>query len=250
MNPDPSETQSIVSANRLRRRALLKTTVAGGIIANSGCLGREITSEPPAAETEDNTDQKALEVGLSARNAVIKVGGGTGWVVDDGLAVSCSHVVADETVSIETFGGQTQVGTVQHRDEAIDLAVIALDTANIEPIGLSPGTVSNTDPVIKVGHPNAVGSWIVSYGHVVVLQAGKIITDVPCGPGDSGSPLLSLDGSAIGHITGSTTLVTEPVGLYKPESLVQEYTGQQHVSQANRVQTIADVLANIDSLSG
>lgn len=205
-------------------------------------------------QNDDALQEHVLEVGLDARASVLKVGAGTGWVVDDGLAVTCSHVVEGEVVDVKTFDGQRQQGTIVDRDEDVDLAIIAIEIDNIEPLDLKTRTGAAGDPVVKVGHPDAVGTWIVSFGRVVQTRGGEILTDVPCGPGDSGSPLLALDGSAIGHVTGTTTLVDDPARLDRPETLVQNYEGQRHVSRAYRVEPVVEFLtesiptANVDEL--
>ena len=214
------------------RRVILRSAVAGGHVASSGCLS-ENPSPSEIADSDDKSIQEtALEIGLDVRSSVVKVGPGTGWVVDDGLVATCSHVVDSGGTGIETFGGQRREGRIVEQHEDVDLALIATATDDIEPLDLATNNLATGTPVVKVGHPDAVGTWIVSLGRVVRVRGDRIFTDVPCGPGDSGSPLLTLDGGVVGHVTGSAVLVDDPQALVAPETLVQKYEGQRHVSQA------------------
>lgn len=228
----------------LARRVMLRSAVAGGLMASSGCLTADSSSPEHAGDDDTAIHETALEMGLHARSSVVKVGSGTGWVVDDGVVATCSHVVDDGQTNIETFGGQQREGQIIEEHDDADLALLAAETDDIEPLALETEVQSIKTPVVKVGHPDAVGTWIISSGQVVRLHGDRIFTDVPCGPGDSGSPLLTLDGVVIGHVTGSTVLVDEPEKLGAPETLVQNYQGQRHVSQAHTVDPIVQFLAD------
>ncbi|MCU4750909.1 serine protease [Halobacteria archaeon AArc-curdl1] len=232
----------------LSRRVVLRSTVAGGLVASSGCLTANSSTPEHASDDEEAIHETALEMGLDARSSVVKVGSGTGWVVDDGLVATCSHVVDDGETDIETFGGQRREGRIVEQHDDADLALLAGETDDLEPLALETEIQSVETPVMKVGHPDAVGTWIISSGRVVRLRGDRIFTDVPCGPGDSGSPLLTLDGAVIGHVTGSAVLVDDPEELDAPETLVQNYEGQRHVSRAYTVDAIAQLLEESTSV--
>ena len=226
----------------LSRRVVLRSTVASGLVASSGCLTADSSTPEHAGDNKEAIYETALEIGIDARSSVVKVGSGTGWVVDDGLVATCSHVVDDGDTDIETFGGQRQEGRIVEQHDDVDLALLAAETDDIGPLTLETGIQSVETPVVKVGHPDAVGTWTISLGRVVRLRGDRIFTDVPCGPGDSGSPLLTLDGAVIGHVTGSAVLVDDPEELDAPETLVQNYEGQRHVSRAYTVNPIIRLL--------
>lgn len=224
------------------RRVLLRAAIAGGLVASSGCLTADPSTPGHDGRDDGSIRENALEVGLDARSSVLKVGNGTGWIVDDGFVVTCSHVVDDDVVEVETFDGRRSEGSVVERHDDVDLAFVATETDDLEPLALEMESGAVDRPVVKVGHPDAVGSWIVSVGHVIRSSGDELIADVPCGPGDSGSPLLTLDGMAIGHVTGSTVLVEERAGLERPETLIQDYEGQRHVSRAHAVESVRGFL--------
>ena len=224
------------------RRVLLRAAVAGGLVASSGCLVADPSAPGHDGRDDGSIRETALEVGLDARSSVLKVGNGTGWIVDDGLVVTCSHVVDDDVVAVETLDGRRSEGSVVERHDDIDLAFVATETRGLDPLSLAVESGAEDRPVVKVGHPDAVGTWIVSVGHVIRSSGDELVADVPCGPGDSGSPLLTLDGVTIGHVTGSTVLVEERARLDRPETLIQDYEGQRHVSRAHAVEPIQRLL--------
>lgn len=199
----------------------------------SGCI-RSIS----APDNRSNSHDELLKVGLSAREAVVKVGQGTGWINQQGEVVTCSHVVDSETVRIETFQGDQFEGSIIQRFPEKDIAILAPNVNTIEGLPLHSQQFTERLPVIKIGHPSAVGTWIISVGTILRADSDEILTDVPCGPGDSGSPLLTGDGTVVGHVTGSTVLVTDPEDLDRPSHLVQEFTGQRHVSRAHGITKI------------
>ena len=226
----------------LSRRMMLRSAVAGGLVAGSGCLSTG--SSTPEYADGARIRETAVAVGLEARSAVVKVATGTGWMVDDGLVATCSHVVDGDRADIETFGGQCQEGAVLEQHDEADLALIATEIDDTGALELDTKPPSAETPVVKVGHPDAVGTWIISLGRVVRVRGERIFTDVPCGPGDSGSPLLTLEGAVIGHVTGSAVLVDDPEDLEAPETLVQNFEGQRHVSRAYTVDSIAQFREN------
>lgn len=83
--------------------------------------------------------------------------------------------------------------------------------------GLSPG-----DPLVVVGHAGGMGNWVVTLGDFVELDeqgsagAGAglrdLVTTVPISSGNSGSPMLDLEGRVVGMIYASTPRETREVG--------------------------------------
>lgn len=241
----------------LPRRAVLATGVmAAGVMGTStflaGCVDGvgspvEGASEPTSDETSSVYD-RALETGLAARRSVVKVDRGTGWVIDDGLVLTCSHVARDETATIETFDGHTVDGVVIGRHERTDLALLEYDGATGEPLEL--GTTENLDTksarsLLQIGHPNGVGSWIVSLGTFVRTVDSTILADVPCGPGSSGSPVLTLSGSVIGTATGTTVSIEGPRTWDRPETVFEEFRGQRLLVRAASAETILDCVEHL-----
>lgn len=217
--------------------ALLRgnATVAGtpGANGNTGGIG---SSLPPAAQ-----DANAITtVYNEARQSIFTItavtpstgkGGpsediGTGFLIDNqGDLATNAHVVnGQKTVSVN-YGNQTYHGTVIGSDTLDDLAVVRLSPVpNAAPLVL--GSASALQPgefVIAIGNPfqltASVSSGIVSglnrsmptqTGHVM---DGLVQTDAALNPGNSGGPLLNLQGQVVGINTAIESPVEGSVGI-------------------------------------
>jgi 2-alkenal reductase len=156
---------------------------------------------------------------------------GSGWVYSgDGYIVTNDHVVNGETtVEVDFASGMKTSGKVIGTDAYSDLAVIQVDVAAAElhplPMGDS-STVQVGQTVIAIGNPfglngtmttgiiSALGRSLPSTQQVpsggYFSTADIIQTDAALNPGNSGGPLLDLNGQVIGinseiQTTSSTT---------------------------------------------
>ena len=181
------------------------------------------TSRPrPPAESsfEAATRRRAREAGLATREGVVylqmRTGDGlyvgTGWVLDDEHVVTNGHVVErGSDVTCYTLGGDElaveRVGSSRRPDVAL------LRTDDDPPAALSTGTAADLDegqPLVQVGHPGSVGNWVVSLGRFSgrtgVFGTGDTLkSTVPTARGNSGSPLVTLDGDVVGTTFANTT---------------------------------------------
>jgi serine protease Do len=135
-------------------------------------------------------------------------GTGSGFIISsDGYVLTNAHVVAGATeVSVTLDDGRDLKGKVVGVDKRTDVALLKLDAKDL--------------PVAKIGDPqkSKVGSWVAAIGAPFgldhTLTAGIISaksrtlpgeslvpfiqTDVAVNPGNSGGPLLNLNGEVIG----------------------------------------------------
>lgn len=162
--------------------------------------------------------------GLSAAaSSVVRIAGtayacgrnqsGSGFVAAEGRVITNAHVVAGVVEPVvQTPGGQALPGRIVYFDPVDDLAVIrvdGLDSAPLEPTAdLPPGTTAVTqgypfggpfdaDPAVVV----SVGPQLVSdiYGQSPAeRQVYTLASEVQSG--ESGGPLLSVDGRVAGVI--------------------------------------------------
>lgn len=144
---------------------------------------------------------------------------GSGWVYSgDGYIVTNQHVVEGaEIVEVDFPSGYKTYGTVVGADAHSDLAVIKVDAPGDELHPLTMGDSSTLVPgqiVIAIGNPfglsgtmttgivSAVGRAIASDVQASsggYYSTGDIIqTDAALNPGNSGGPLLNLNGEVIG----------------------------------------------------
>lgn len=160
---------------------------------------------------EDKAEQRAMERSL-----------GTGVViVDDGTILTNLHVVSGaKKVRVRFANGQESDATMIGAQPENDLAVLRATTL---PDDLPAATMRSTadlrpgDHVVAVGHPFGIGPS-ASYGVVSGLrrefrsaEGEKTLTnliqfDAAANPGNSGGPLVTLDG----HVVGIVTAILNP----------------------------------------
>ena len=179
---------------------------------------------PPAAAVDLNNEQDRLVAIYQAVNpgvVTILAGNslGSGWVYSaDGYIVTNAHVVGTETkVEVDFPTGTKVYGNVVGVDQNSDLAVIKVDVSASE---LHPLTLGDSDTlkvgqfVAAIGDPellagtmttgivSAVGrsqpSDVQTSGGGFYATGDIIQTDALLNHGNSGGPLLNLDGQVIG----------------------------------------------------
>jgi S1-C subfamily serine protease len=191
----------------------------GGGTADAASGGRTESPAPVADEGSYVEAYRAVEdsvarVRVYTRNGT---GGGTGWLYDEDHLVTNEHVVAGATDVYVRFpeGGWTRSEVVA-TDVYSDLAVLSLDAV---PESATPLTLRRADPpvgteVIAIGNPfqrtGSVSAGIVS-GVDRTLRLPNdfsipdaIQTDAAVNPGNSGGPLVALDGDVVGVINAGS----------------------------------------------
>ncbi|CAG2164431.1 unnamed protein product [Oppiella nova] len=174
----------------------------------------------------------------------VSVSSGSGFIVhSSGVIITNAHVVANaSTVSVKLFDGRILKGRVEYVDHRLDLATIRLETSDKD------------FPVIRLGdsHKSRTGEWVIAMGSpfslsntitVGVISSLKrkshelglnykeidfIQTDASINIGNSGGPLVNLDGEAIGI---NTMKVTAGISFAIPSDYAKEF-----LERANRFQ--------------
>jgi len=225
------------------RRDVIKVGSTGLIASVAGCTEQipedfEQQSASPSSTTDTGTLQqtdfseedldKAKTLGKEVRKAVAVIKGGTGsggtaWFLDNGDLVTNSHVV-DRNDSFEAWSidGEkftpTLVGASDYMNNPYhDVAVLETEFSPDDQLTLGESsTVEKGQPLIQVGHPFGIGNWVVSIGKYIEKGHGETLqTSVPSLSGNSGAPLLTLDGSVVGITTGGVP--RERLGSMPPE---------------------------------
>lgn len=139
---------------------------------------------------------------------VLEEGLGSGIVIDDaGLILTNAHIVeAADVIHVRRPDGEDLDATIVGIDPYTDLALLrCLDARGLRPAALGDsGGVNAGDWVIAIGNPfglhHTVTAGIVSAKARGLDGSGLefLQTDTALNPGNSGGPLLNLDGAVIG----------------------------------------------------
>jgi len=179
----------------------------------------------PVPVPDASTDTPALN---KAAASVLKIAGtayqcgqnqtGTGFVVSPGRVVTNAHVVAGvpEPV-VEVPGGGALPGRIVYFDSRHDLAVLAVDGLPSAPLPLGPNLPAGS-PAAFAGYPHGgpfqskpatvrdIATVLVPdiYGNNAAAEdVYRLAGDVQ--PGNSGGPLLTMDGQVAGVVFAKST---------------------------------------------
>jgi putative serine protease PepD len=188
---------------------------------------------------------------------------GTGFVYDTkGDIVTNDHVISgSSSVRVKLSDGSTYKATVVGSDPSTDLAVLHIDApaSKLAPLALADSSkVSIGDGVVAIGNPfgldGSVTTGIISALNREIVAPdntpieGAIQTDAAINHGNSGGPLLDLQGKVIGVTSQiqSDSGGNDGVGFAVPSNTVSSIVGQliasgkaQHALLGVSVQTAA-----------
>ncbi|XP_068161293.1 serine protease HTRA1B-like [Antennarius striatus] len=168
---------------------------------------------------------------------------GSGFVVsEDGLIVTNAHVVANRhRVTVRLKNGATFDAKIKDVDEKADIALIKIDTPMKLPallLGRSADLRSG-EFVVAIGSPFSL-QHTVTTGIVSTTQRGGrelgfrdpdmdyIQTDAIIDFGNSGGPLVNLDGEVIGI---NTLKVTAGISFAIPSDKIRQFLAESHSRQ-------------------
>jgi S1-C subfamily serine protease len=181
-------------------------------------LGPSRAAPAPAVDLDDP------ELEASARS-VVRIWGtayacgtsstGSGFVVAPDRVVTNAHVVAGvDRPLVEVPGSPAREGRVVYFDPAADLAVVAVDGLDADPLPVAP-TLAAGDTAAVQGYPyggpfTSTGAQVLDVGTVRVPESGGIggadrevySLAAEVHPGNSGGPVLTTDGDVAGVIFG------------------------------------------------
>jgi serine protease Do len=225
-----------------------KFTFTGAGIFNYHCMvhpsmqGTVIVSNGDSCQVPDKDQVDAADIISKVRPSVVAVSSqidttdifgrpvsqhldGTGWILDQkGLIVTNNHVVEGaKNVTVTLDGGRTCCASTVRTDPVNDLAVIDIGLGNLQAARIGDSsTVSVGDKVIALGNTfgegiKATAGVISAVDSTLVIGARETLynvlqTTAPINFGNSGGPLVNMNGEVIG-ITSAGTVTRSGVTL-------------------------------------
>lgn len=204
---------------RFLRGTALAATLAGCVELRNPAIDENPTP-PDDPDYPQDVRERAREVGERARESVVVAEAdrpgpaattGAAWFVEpDSLATTAHGVAGSETVTAWTLDGDSMEASVSGRTEGTDfrgddVAILGTDREMAPLETGDSGSLEGGQPLVQVGHPYAVGNWIVSLGRFVGShgRTDRLLSTLPTMQGNSGSPVLTLDGECVAMTTGS-----------------------------------------------
>jgi S1-C subfamily serine protease len=208
-------------------------------------------TEPSSDSSYDPGDDPVVQVVRRVTPAVVTVtsqrpslspfgettqrGVGTGFVVrSDGLVLTNEHVVAEASDLTVTFpDGRIEDARVLVSDREHDLAVLRVDASNLDTVRLGESSeVAVGERVVAIGYalslsggPTVTSGIISSLARTIEVRdpgadfpsrvrtyQDVLQTDAALNAGNSGGPLVTLDGEVIG-VNAAATTQAENIGF-------------------------------------
>ena len=162
------------------------------------------------SETSSTIQATAERVGPAVVGLGRGWGRGSGVVVGAGRVLTNAHNLRGDEVAVTFADGRVETGRVAGVDADLDLAAIAVDTADVEPVSWAPEAASATigAPVLALANPGGRGLRVTP-GFVSSAAgrfrgprgrriAGAIEHTAPLPRGSSGGPLVDVEGRLLG----------------------------------------------------
>ncbi len=209
------------------RRELLGALGAGALAGAAGCLGpsadgSEATDGANSSENASQAPQGSPYARIYEETAdsivLVRVSGGgqsglgTGFVYDDYLLTNQHITQGQSSVSIQFSRDDWREGSLVGEDAYADLAVLDPDVPSYAtPLSFVDRLPPVGTEVVAIGNPfgldSSVSAGIVSGLHRSIRSPSGVTipdavqTDAAVNPGNSGGPLVTLDGDVAGVIS-------------------------------------------------
>ncbi|XP_052007107.1 serine protease HTRA2, mitochondrial-like [Xyrauchen texanus] len=217
------------SKDSLQRTAAIRNVLIDSLLPTIHCASPFKTDSPRCkynfiADVVEKSTPAVVYIEIVGRHPFsgreVPISNGSGFIISsDGLIVTNAHVVANKRgVRVKLTNGETYNATVQDVDQAADIATIKINAKHPLPtlyLGQS-SDVRQGEFVVAMGSPFSLKNTITS-GIVSSTQRGSrelglsnhnmdyIQTDAAIDFGNSGGPLINLDGEVIGINTMKVT---------------------------------------------
>ena len=217
-------------------------------------LEQRIDELEPKTNFTDEQQRQAREIGHEYRHAVVLMAddnySGAGFHIGDGQYLTAQHIFSGPAISLsgpslQTFGGQWYSMESLGSHSLADIELFESEHEDHVTVDIADGhSPTSGDVCVAIGHPQNVGVWVITVGRYVetIDDDGeqRHLVNMPTHQGNSGSPVLTLDGEFVGMLTHNQTNTSQeldrpdqpqyhfhghdPMGLVLPAERIQELT--------------------------
>jgi serine protease Do len=175
-------------------------------------LGRSKSPAPHTAESLTTLAKPSVVVISQLGREGKEEGIGAGVVVSSNLIATCLHVIGEArpvSVRLET-GERRGVAEIFAWDRKLDLAIVRVNGAGLQPLSLGDSdALKQGAQVVAIGNPlgleHSVVQGVVS-GKRVFEESEMLQLAIPIEPGNSGGPLLDMEGRVQGLLNMKSAL--------------------------------------------
>lgn len=195
------------------------------------------STDKPVIQPAEEHAARVVQLAEQARKAVVVVtfsgrdgrqqGLGSGFVVSsDGLIATNLHVIGEaRPISVQTADGKKfEVTEVHAFDRPLDLALIRVAAKDLPALPLGDSdSLKQGQAVVAIGNPHGLKHSVVAgvvSGTREIEGRQMIQLAIPIEPGNSGGPLLDMQGRVHGLLT-MKSLVTENLGFAMPSNALK-----------------------------
>lgn len=207
------------------RRALLAILLLSSVVhADDKKDDKPMLEAPPSKAVEklaESGRKSVVVITFSGRDGK-RQGLGSGFVVTaDGLIATNLHVIGEaRPIQVELADGKRHdVVSIHASDRNLDLALVKIDARDLTPLPLGDNEqLKQGQAIVALGNPHGLKHSVVSgvvSGKREIEGRQMIQVAIPIESGNSGGPLLDLDGKVHGIVT-MKSLVTANLGFAVP----------------------------------
>ena len=216
-------------------------------------------NEMPPAAVSEKSGRESFPVTVEqltekARRSVVVItvtgrdgqqqGLGSGFIIaSDGLIATNLHVIGEaRPISVQTADGKKyEVKEIHAFDRPLDLAVIRIEASDLPALPLGDSdSLKQGQPVVAIGNPHGLKHSVVTgvvSGTRQIEGRQMIQLAIPIEPGNSGGPLLDMQGRVHGLLTMKSA-VTDNLGFAMPSNSLKTLIEKPNPTLMSRWLTI------------